>query len=337
METKAANWSDQLTPEQAAEKVKSLATGKPISPTVGQHVGDFLHTTGSPLHWPSIREATIGGGVAGIGIGAILALVHQMRLQRKLKEIKTPPDVDEDTLTLNLPPGAATKLAEILTSPISVSTTSPMKSNKKVPVGSYRQPSYHNKGKGPTTMKISMDKSSGASWQTVLMELLGGTAAGIGGYKLTDMLYKNYVDRQLKKQEDSARQEMMTQLMAPKTGTWLDDAVQLPMCKDSQSAREPTGVIPAGLAGTIFLTLLATGGTAYLTKKLLDAKFHEATDQYKEALRVNPNYAEAHNNLGFIFMNQGKYQEATDQYKEALRINTNQQKSSSIFKCPQHS
>ena len=52
-------------------------------------------------------------------------------------------------------------------------------------------------------------------------------------------------------------------------------------------------------------------------------KYQEAIAQYTEALRINPNFAEAHNNLGNVFDRLGKYQEAIAQYTEALRINPN--------------
>jgi protein O-mannosyl-transferase len=56
---------------------------------------------------------------------------------------------------------------------------------------------------------------------------------------------------------------------------------------------------------------------------LNQGKYKEAIPHLNEALRINPNYAEAHNNLGNVFLNQGKSQEATNQYDEALRINPN--------------
>ncbi len=60
-------------------------------------------------------------------------------------------------------------------------------------------------------------------------------------------------------------------------------------------------------------------GTVYLNQ----GKVQDATNQYQEALRINPNYSEAHNNLGTVFLNQGKVQEAIPRFNEALRMNPN--------------
>jgi len=49
-------------------------------------------------------------------------------------------------------------------------------------------------------------------------------------------------------------------------------------------------------------------------------KFAEAIDSYKKALQVNPGYAEAHNNLGNAFKELGKFDEAISSYADALEI-----------------
>jgi tetratricopeptide (TPR) repeat protein len=49
----------------------------------------------------------------------------------------------------------------------------------------------------------------------------------------------------------------------------------------------------------------------------------EAIDQYEQALRINPDYAEAHNNLGAALGQMGRISEAIEQLKAALRVNPN--------------
>ena len=46
----------------------------------------------------------------------------------------------------------------------------------------------------------------------------------------------------------------------------------------------------------------------------------EAVGQYQEAIRFKPDYAEAHNNLGAAFLDQGRLAEAVTQYQEAIRL-----------------
>jgi tetratricopeptide (TPR) repeat protein len=52
-------------------------------------------------------------------------------------------------------------------------------------------------------------------------------------------------------------------------------------------------------------------------------KVAEAIQQYKEAVRLKPNYEEAYNNLGMALASQGKVSEAIQQYEAAVRMNPN--------------
>ena len=47
----------------------------------------------------------------------------------------------------------------------------------------------------------------------------------------------------------------------------------------------------------------------------------EAIMQYQNALEINPNYAEAHNNLGTAYLQKGELNEAITQFTEALNLN----------------
>ena len=49
-------------------------------------------------------------------------------------------------------------------------------------------------------------------------------------------------------------------------------------------------------------------------------KLDEAIAEYREALRLKPDYAEAHNNLGIALSDQGKLDEAIAEYREAMRL-----------------
>jgi tetratricopeptide (TPR) repeat protein len=49
----------------------------------------------------------------------------------------------------------------------------------------------------------------------------------------------------------------------------------------------------------------------------------EAIAEYKEAIRINPNDARVHNNLGGICAKQGKWEEAIAEFEKAIRINPN--------------
>ena len=49
-------------------------------------------------------------------------------------------------------------------------------------------------------------------------------------------------------------------------------------------------------------------------------KTDEAIENYEQAIKVNPNFFKAHNNLGFLFKKLKKYDEAIDHYQQALDI-----------------
>ena len=49
-------------------------------------------------------------------------------------------------------------------------------------------------------------------------------------------------------------------------------------------------------------------------------KYDEAIEYYKKAIAINPNYADAHANLGVNYMQKGKFDEAISNLKEAIEI-----------------
>jgi tetratricopeptide (TPR) repeat protein len=46
----------------------------------------------------------------------------------------------------------------------------------------------------------------------------------------------------------------------------------------------------------------------------------EAIEAYKQTIRIKPDLAEAHNNLGVTYDNSGMYREALEAYNQAIRI-----------------
>jgi tetratricopeptide (TPR) repeat protein len=59
--------------------------------------------------------------------------------------------------------------------------------------------------------------------------------------------------------------------------------------------------------------------TAWFYTKL--GKLSKAEELLREAIKINPDYAEAHVILGFLLVSLGRYTEAEKEYKEAIKIN----------------
>ena len=52
----------------------------------------------------------------------------------------------------------------------------------------------------------------------------------------------------------------------------------------------------------------------------MKSKHDEAIAEYREAIRLKPDFAEAHNNLGNALQAKGKLDEAIAEYREAIRL-----------------
>jgi len=55
----------------------------------------------------------------------------------------------------------------------------------------------------------------------------------------------------------------------------------------------------------------------------VEGDWEGAVAQYREAIRINPRYANAYDNLGAVLARQGKTREAVEQYRQALALDRN--------------
>jgi tetratricopeptide (TPR) repeat protein len=51
--------------------------------------------------------------------------------------------------------------------------------------------------------------------------------------------------------------------------------------------------------------------------------FDLSLENFQKALKINPDYVEAHNNLGRLFMHLGQLNEAVQYFQKAIKINPN--------------
>jgi tetratricopeptide (TPR) repeat protein len=52
-----------------------------------------------------------------------------------------------------------------------------------------------------------------------------------------------------------------------------------------------------------------------------ESRHEEAMEEFREAVRVNEDFAEAYNNLGLALFYQGRFEEAVAEFRNAFRIN----------------
>ena len=222
------------------------------------------------INMPTVARYGLGGLGLGAGTAATLSLIHMLKNlnDKRNKDEET----DDNTIVLTLPKrasdlseagiGSQTVTAktkgndprQIGVKDTSTMTTegSKVKSDKSVTKsmestkGQLRQPS------GEYGMKIQKR----AAWPTLTASLLAGGIGSVAGYKLVDKIYE--VRRMKKKQLelDSAKEEYLDMLQ-----------------KASSDFEKSAGDFniwdyPAGI-GALAL-LLGSGGTAYVTKKVLD-------------------------------------------------------------------
>ncbi len=50
-------------------------------------------------------------------------------------------------------------------------------------------------------------------------------------------------------------------------------------------------------------------------------RYPEAIESFKQAIQINPKFAEAHFNLGFAYYQLERYSEAIESHKQAIRLN----------------
>ncbi|MFH1007199.1 MAG: tetratricopeptide repeat protein [Candidatus Latescibacterota bacterium] len=79
---------------------------------------------------------------------------------------------------------------------------------------------------------------------------------------------------------------------------------------------DPSNPTVLSALGFLFSTLASTGENSGPSQ----VKMEQAIEYYRSALRLNPRYARAHNNLANLLVKKGEPEEAIEHYRQALRI-----------------
>ena len=171
---------------------------------------------------------------------------------------------------------------------VSMISSKATKVDKKTKAGG-RKPEGKKGGQFDNPVKVtdsenaSQDESNGEAtktatgWPTMTMgalAALGGTGAGVA---LVDKLYQMRREKMLKQELEASQQEYLKTL-AGKQASAIDEF--FPIAMDKQAGIEHTfGLLNYPMAAAALLTLMGTGGTAYITKRILDEKLREAREK----------------------------------------------------------
>jgi len=95
-------------------------------------------------------------------------------------------------------------------------------------------------------------------------------------------------------------------------------AISVKLIKDKISSKSVTSIKESGLEDYINTAIYWNNLGVTYSKSGMNK---EAIDAYKQAIRIDPDFADAHSNLGAAYGNLGKYKEAIRSFKQAIRIN----------------
>ena len=92
------------------------------------------------------------------------------------------------------------------------------------------------------------------------------------------------------------------------------------LCSKRESSTRRYRRIPKGLRNNPNYAEAHTNlGNAFFKT----GNWREAIEQYQMAIKINPKFAQAHANLGVAFIQKGQLDDAITQFQEALRLNPN--------------
>lgn len=223
--------------------------------------------------WGTVGRFATGGAITGASTAALLNLVHMLREQRKEQVARnTEADTDRDTIVVTLPPKAAS-LIKRFEGPMAKATRKDDNANAG---GRDVRGRYDN----PRSLRVTDSEGkivkSATGWPTMTMSALAAVG-GLGvGAAIVDKLYQMRREKLLTAELDAAQQQYLTALGGQdKAGSALDTLFPIEKQADSSSA---FGLLNFPLAAAALLTLMGTGGTAYITKRILDEKMREARE-----------------------------------------------------------
>lgn len=239
----------------------------------------------------TVTRFGLGGALTGAGLASALSLAHMIRQANKERKEQQSDVTDEGTIVLTLPKRASSLPAELgvqydkvpeaeedknrrdksehtVENPRRMATSpkagKKKKSGKKVRKDSPRMATMESR-KNQLRYTDGRFGMKTANWPTLTTSLLAAGSGGVLGYKLIDKIYEARRLREREKELEQARQEYLDML---KGASPLDDVFSIPAEKTARKRSFSPVDYPMGLMA--LAAILGGGGTAYLTKRILD-------------------------------------------------------------------
>lgn len=216
------------------------------------------------VDWPTVGRYAAGGAVTGAGAAALLNLIRYVRdMYKDKKERELPGGTTEDTIVLDLPRKAAEVTPKLTTT----------KTKTLIGPKTSSQPRRMDGTVGPSTLGPKL----AAGWPTLTLSAIAGVGGGTLGAMLVNKIYQERRHKQLEEELRATQEQYMTNL-PQKASEFMPGLFDLPMTKQADSS-SVFGYLNYPLAAMALLGLMGTGGAAYITKRVLDEKLRQATEE----------------------------------------------------------
>ena len=152
-----------------------------------------------------------------------------------------------------------------------------------------------NKAPLATLTRVHTSKAEGvaeqtkeANWQTLTAALLAAGGGGLAGYTVLNKLYDKWREKKLQQEMTQAQEEYLDMLGKAGAVPAFDECFDLPLVKSAgRGDTFPLLDVPMGVAALGLI--MGAGGTAYLTKRMLDEATKDddlATKQRERRLKL---------------------------------------------------
>jgi hypothetical protein len=224
----------------------------------------------------TVARYGVGGLLTGGSVAALLNLAHMIRQQREERQKLMAPDkTDEDTIVLTLPP----KAGEVTCKP-----GDPTRVRRKE--GRVVRMTQGPRKQTRRAFDGTFGTKAAAGWPTLTAGWLAGIAGTAAGATLVNHIYQKRRQQDLQAELDAAQQEYADMLAGGgKTAEWVEGWFALPTDKEAAEGRW-MGILNYPVAVMALLTALGSGGTAWLTKRILDEKLRENEQRGMDVPRV---------------------------------------------------